>query len=281
MKLLRFGPVGQEKPGIVDAQGRIRSLWPAVHDLTPEVISPEGLKLLASIDPQRLPLVERNPRIGVPVAGIRQFFAIGLNYKGHIAEAGLPQPEEPMLFNKALTSLCGPDDDIVLPKGSKASDWEVELAVVIGREASNVSEGDALTYVAGYCAVNDLSERDWQLKRGGQFVKGKSAPTFGPLGPWLVTTDEIPDPQAIELTLEVSGVRRQHGNTADMVFNVRQIVSHVSRVLTLLPGDVIATGTPAGVGGGMKPPVYLKPGDVVTIASPQLGRQRQRVRLAD
>jgi 2-keto-4-pentenoate hydratase/2-oxohepta-3-ene-1,7-dioic acid hydratase in catechol pathway len=281
MKLLRFGPVGQEKPGIVDAQGRIRSLWPAVHDLTPEVISPEGLKVLASIDPQRLPLVERNPRIGVPVAGIRQFFAIGLNYKGHIAEAGLPQPEEPMLFNKALTSLCGPDDDIVLPKGSKASDWEVELAVVIGREASNVSEGDALTYVAGYCAVNDLSERDWQLKRGGQFVKGKSAPTFGPLGPWLVTTDEIPDPQAIELTLEVSGVRRQHGNTADMVFNVRQIVSHVSRVLTLLPGDVIATGTPAGVGGGMKPPVYLKPGDVVTIASPQLGRQRQTVRLAD
>jgi 2-keto-4-pentenoate hydratase/2-oxohepta-3-ene-1,7-dioic acid hydratase in catechol pathway len=281
MKLLRFGPVGQEKPGIVDAQGRIRSLWPAVHDLTPEVISPEGLKVLASIDPQRLPLVERNPRIGVPVAGIRQFFAIGLNYKGHIAEAGLPQPEEPMLFNKALTSLCGPDDDIVLPKGSKASDWEVELAVVIGREASNVSEGDALTYIAGYCAVNDLSERDWQLKRGGQFVKGKSAPTFGPLGPWLVTTDEIPDPQAIELTLEVSGVRRQHGNTADMVFNVRQIVSHVSRVLTLLPGDVIATGTPAGVGGGMKPPVYLKPGDVVTIASPQLGRQRQRVRLAD
>ena len=281
MKLLRFGPVGQEKPGIVDAQGRIRSLWPAVHDLTPEVISPEGLKVLASIDPQRLPLVERNPRIGVPVAGIRQFFAIGLNYKGHIAEAGLPQPEEPMLFNKALTSLCGPDDDIVLPKGSKASDWEVELAVVIGREASNISEGDALTYVAGYCAVNDLSERDWQLKRGGQFVKGKSAPTFGPLGPWLVTTDEIPDPQAIELTLEVSGVRRQHGNTADMVFNVRQIVSHVSRVLTLLPGDVIATGTPAGVGGGMKPPVYLKPGDVVTIASPQLGRQRQRVRLAD
>ena len=281
MKLLRYGPVGQEKPGIVDAQGRIRSLWPAVHDLTPEVISPEGLKVLASIDPERLPLVERNARIGVPVAGIRQFFAIGLNYKGHIAEAGLPQPEEPMLFNKALTSLCGPNDDIVLPRGSKASDWEVELAVVIGREASNVREGDALSYVAGYCAVNDLSERDWQLKRGGQFVKGKSAPTFGPLGPWLVTTDEIPDPQAIELTLDVSGVRRQHGNTADMVFNVRQIVSHVSQVLTLLPGDVIATGTPAGVGGGMKPPVYLKPGDVVTIASPQLGRQRQTVRLAD
>jgi 2-keto-4-pentenoate hydratase/2-oxohepta-3-ene-1,7-dioic acid hydratase in catechol pathway len=281
MKLLRYGPVGQEKPGIVDAQGRIRSLWPAVHDLTPEVISPEGLKVLASIDPERLPLVERNPRIGVPVAGIRQYFAIGLNYKGHIAEAGLPQPEEPMMFNKALTSLCGPDDDIVLPRGSKASDWEVELAVVIGREASNVSEGDALSYVAGYCAANDLSERDWQLKRGGQFVKGKSAPTFGPLGPWLVTTDEIPDPQAIELTLDVSGVRRQRGNTADMVFNVRQIVSHVSRVLTLLPGDVIATGTPAGVGGGMKPPVYLKPGDVVTIVSPQLGRQRQAVRLAD
>jgi len=281
MKLLRYGPVGQERPGIVDSQGRIRSLSPAVQDLTPEVISPEGLKVLAAIEPDRLPLVEGKPRIGVPVAGIRQFFAIGLNYKGHIAEAGLPQPVEPMLFNKALTSLCGPDDDIVLPKGSRATDWEVELGVVIGREASNVSEVDALSYVAGYCAANDVSERDWQMKRGGQFVKGKSAPTFGPLGPWLVTTDEIPDPQTIELSLDVSDVRRQHGNTADMVFNVRQIVSHLSQVLTLLPGDVIVTGTPAGVGGGMKPPMYLKPGDVVTIASPQLGRQRQTVRLAD
>ena len=281
MKLLRYGPVGQEKPGIVDSQGRIRSLWPAVPDLTAEVISPEGLKVLAALDSDRLPIVEGQPRLGVPVAGIRQFFAIGLNYKGHIAESGLPQPEDPILFNKALTSLCGPDDDIVLPRGSMATDWEVELAVVMGREASNIHESDALSYVAGYCAANDVSERGWQLNRGGQFVKGKSAPTFGPLGPWLVTTDEIPDPQAIELTLDVSGVRRQHGNTADMVFSVRQIVSHLSQVMTLLPADVIVTGTPAGIGGGMKPPVYLKPGDVVTIASPQLGRQRQNVRRAD
>jgi 2-keto-4-pentenoate hydratase/2-oxohepta-3-ene-1,7-dioic acid hydratase in catechol pathway len=225
--------------------------------------------------------VEGQPRIGVPVAGIRQFFAIGLNYKGHIAEAGLPQPEDPILFNKALTCLCGPDDDILLPPGAQTTDWEVELAVVMGREARRVRESEALDYIAGYCAANDVSERGWPLNRGGQFIKGKSAPTFGPLGPWLVTTDEIPDPQAVELTLDVNGARRQQGSTSDMLFSVRQIVSHLSQVMTLLPGDVIVTGTPGGVGGGMKPPVYLKPGDVVTIDSPQLGRQRQNVRLAD
>ena len=281
MKLLRYGQLGREKPGMVDREGRIRSLWPAVLDLTPEVISPAGLKLLAALDSDRLPIVEGQPRIGVPVAGIRQFFAIGLNYKGHIAEAGLPQPEAPILFSKALTCLCGPDDDILLPPGAESTDWEVELAVVIGREAGNIQESEAIDYVAGYCAANDVSERAWQLNRGGQFVKGKSAPTFGPLGPWLVTTDEIPDPQTVDLTLDVNGVRMQGGSTADMLFSVRQIVSHLSQVMTLLPGDIIATGTPGGVGAGMKPPVYLKAGDVVTIASPQLGRQRQNVRHID
>ena len=277
MKLLRYGPVGHERPGLLDAAGRIRSLWPAIGDLTPEVISPEGLAIIAAIDPAKLPLVEGQPRIGVPVAGVRQFFAIGLNYAGHIAEAGLQQPIAPMVFNKAITSLCGAEDDLLLPPGSKATDWEVELAVVIGREASHVAVTDALNHVAGYCAVNDVSERDWQLHRGGQFVKGKSAPTFGPLGPWLVTKDEIPDPQKVVLRLDVNGAIRQSATTADMVFDVRQIVSHLSEVLTLLPGDVIATGTPAGVGGGMKPPVYLKAGDVVHLSSPQLGRQRQKV----
>ena len=278
MKLLRYGPIGQERPGILDSQGRIRSLWPAIADLTPEVISPQGLRLIAALDPQKLPLVTGDPRFGVPVAGIRQFFAIGLNYQDHVEESGLPTPTEPMLFNKALTSLCGPNDDVFLPRNSTASDWEVELAVVIGREASNVSEADALDYVAGYCAANDLSERDWQSKRGGQFVKGKSAPTFGPLGPFLVTTDEIPDPQKVDLRLEVNGAMRQNGTTSKMVFSVRQIIAHVSEVLTLLPGDVIVTGTPAGVALGMKPPVFLKAGDVITITSPQLGQQRQLVR---
>ena len=277
MKLLRYGPVGQELPGILDTQGRIRALSPAIRDLTPDVISPEGLKILQAIDPDKLPLVQGEPRLGVPVAGVRQFFAIGLNYKGHIAESGLPQPSEPMLFNKAITSICGPDDDLVMPPGSKATDWEVELGVVIGKQAHQVSEEDALDYVAGYCAANDVSERDWQLKHSGQFVKGKSAPTFGALGPWLVTTDEITDPQTVDLRLDVSGTLRQQGNTSDMVFNVRQIVAHISQVLMLLPGDVIVTGTPAGVGGGMKPPGYLKAGDVVTVTSKQLGRQRQCV----
>lgn len=278
MKLLRYGSVGQERPGILDTKGRIRSLWPAITDLTPDVISPEGLAVIAAFDIDKLPLVDGSPRIGVPVAGIRQFFAIGLNYEGHIAEANLPKPVEPMLFNKAITSICGPNDDIVLPRGSVATDWEVELGVVIGREASNVSVEDALSYVAGYCAADDVSERDWQMKRGGQFVKGKSAPTFGALGPYLVTTDEIPDPQKIDLYLDVDGIVHQRGNTADMIFTVAQIVSHVSQVLTLLPGDVIVTGTPAGVGAGMKPPVYLKAGELVTIKAGPLGEQRQRVR---
>ncbi|HDR9501111.1 MULTISPECIES: fumarylacetoacetate hydrolase family protein [Burkholderia cepacia complex] len=284
MKLLRYGPVGQERPGIVDAEGRIRSLWPAIADLTPDVISPEGLKVLGALDVKRLPLVEEPQRFGVPVAGVRQFFAIGLNYQGHIEEAraaGITAPDEPLTFNKAITSLSGPDDDIVLPLGAKAGDWEIELAVVIGSKAERVPVERALDYVAGYALANDVSERDWQMKRGGQFVKGKSAPSFGPVGPWLVTKDEISDPQNIDLRLEVNGTQRQQTNTSDMVFNVRYIVAHLSELMTLLPGDVILTGTPSGVGGGMKPPLYLKGGDVVELFSPQLGKQRQLVRVLD
>ena len=279
MKLLRYGPVGQERPGLLDNEGQIRSLYPAIADITPEILAPDSLKVLSAIDPRKLALVKGPQRLGSPVAGVRQFFAIGLNYRAHIAEAvGMPTPPEPLVFNKALTSICGPDDDTVIPRGATAVDWEVELAVVMGRTASNVSESEALQYVAGYCLANDISERNWQMGRGGQFVKGKSAPSFGPLGPWLITQDEIPDPQAIDLKLDVSGVTRQVTNTADMVFSVRQIIAHLSEVMTLLPGDVILTGTPGGVGAGMKPPVYLKPGDVVTLTSPQLGQQRQRVR---
>ncbi|HKT73632.1 MAG TPA: fumarylacetoacetate hydrolase family protein [Steroidobacteraceae bacterium] len=283
MKLLRYGPMGHERPGILDSDGRIRSLWPAIADITPEVISPEGLKVLAALDVRRLPVVDGPQRMGVPVAGVRQFFAIGLNYKGHIEEAksaGIMAPDEPMTFNKALTSLSGADDDIILPPAAKAGDWEVELGVILGSRAERVSVDAALDCVAGYCLANDVSERDWQIKRGGQFVKGKSAPTFGPIGPWLVTTDEIPDPQKVELRLDVNGVRRQHTSTSDMVFSVRYILSHLSEMMTLLPGDVILTGTPAGVGAGMKPPVHLRAGDVIELTSPQLGRQRQRVRAA-
>jgi 2-keto-4-pentenoate hydratase/2-oxohepta-3-ene-1,7-dioic acid hydratase in catechol pathway len=284
MKLLRYGPLGQERPGILDSDGRIRSLWPAVVDLTPEVISPEGLEVIAALDTARLPLVAGPQRMGVPVAGVRQFFAIGLNYQGHIKEAaaaGIIAADEPLVFNKALTSLSGADDDVIMPPGSKACDWEVELAVVIGTVAHRVPSERALSHVAGYCLANDVSERRWQIKRGGQFVKGKSAPTFGPLGPWLVTTDEIPDPQTIDLSLDVSGTRRQQCNTSEMVFGVKELVSHLSEVMVLLPGDVISTGTPAGVGDGMKPPLYLKAGDVMELRSPQLGRQRQRVQAAE
>lgn len=281
MKLLRYGPVGQEKPGILDTQGHIRSLWPAIADLTTDVISPEGLKVIAALDIDKLPLVEGAPRLGVPVAGVRQFFAVGLNYQGHIEEAkaaGIVAPDEPMTFNKALTSLSGPDDDIELPPGAKAGDWEVELAVIIGSKTERISIDKALGHVAGYALANDVSERDWQAKRGGQFVKGKSAPTFGPIGPWLVTKDELPDPQKVDLRLTVNGVQRQQTNTSDMVFKVAYIVAHLSEMMTLLPGDVILTGTPAGVGAGFKPPIFLKDGDVVELFSPQLGQQRQAVR---
>ncbi|WP_043419571.1 fumarylacetoacetate hydrolase family protein [Cupriavidus basilensis] len=279
MKLLRYGPAGQERPGILDSNGLIRSLWPAIGDITPEILHPEGLQILAAINPENLPLVSGKPRIGAPVAGVRQLVAVGLNYRKHAEEAGMKIPDEPMVFTKAITSLSGPDDDIVLPMDSVSTDWEVELGVVIGQAAYQVSEADALSYVAGYCTANDVSERAWQLERGGQFVIGKSAPGFAPIGPWLVTKDEVPDPQDLELTLQVNGRQRQRSSTNDMIFGVARALSYITGFLKLLPGDVVLTGTPSGVGLGMTPRTYLKPGDVVTTEVIGLGRQQQKVRL--
>lgn len=277
MKLLRYGPLGQELPGILDGAGRIRSLHPAIADITPAVISPEGLRVLQAIDPEKLPLAEGTPRIGVPVAGIRQFVAVGLNYRKHAEEAGLEIPKEPVIFNKALTSLSGPNDNVMIPSGAEMTDWEVELGFIIGRTAHYVAEKDALAHVAGYCVANDVSERHWQLHRAGQWGKGKSFDTFAPIGPWLVTQDEIPDPQTLELSLQVNGKRQQGSNTSDMIFSVAWLVSYISQFMTLLPGDLIITGTPAGVGLGMKPPRFLKAGDVMTVSVSGLGEQRQRV----
>ncbi|MHA4867954.1 fumarylacetoacetate hydrolase family protein [Duganella sp. PWIR1] len=277
MKLLRVGAVGAEKPAALDAQGGIRDLSALVPDLTPEWMSPERLRALAAIDLAQLPLIDAGVRIGVPVAGIRQFVAIGLNYRKHAEEAGLPLPAEPIVFTKAITSLCGANDDIVMPRGSEQTDWEIELAIVIGSTARSVAEADALSYVAGYCAANDVSERHWQIHRNGQWGKGKSFDSFGPVGPWLVTADEIPDPQTLDMELSVNGVTKQASNTSDMIFSVAQIVSYLSQFMTLLPGDVIVTGTPAGVGLGMKPQQFLKKGDVVTLSIAQLGAQTQRV----
>ncbi|MES2258100.1 MAG: fumarylacetoacetate hydrolase family protein [Pseudomonadota bacterium] len=277
MKLLRYGAAGAEKAGALDNDGRIRDLSLLVPDLTPEWLSPERLGALAAIDLAKMPLVDAGVRIGAPVGGVRQFIAIGLNYRKHAEEAGLPLPVEPIVFTKALTSLCGPDDDIVMPHGSEQTDWEIELGIVIGSTARQVAEGDALNYVAGYCLANDVSERHWQIHRNGQWGKGKSFDTFGPIGPWLVTTDDIPDPQTLGMELKVNGKTMQESSTADMIFPVAQIVSYLSQFMTLLPGDVIITGTPAGVGLGMKPPVFLKKGDVVTLRIDQLGTQTQHV----
>ena len=277
MKLLRHGPPGHEKPGAVDAQGRLRDLSLLIDDVTPARLAPAALKALRAVDLQQLPEVPAGARLGPPVAGVRQFIAIGLNYRRHAQEAGMEIPKEPVVFNKALTSLAGPDDDVPMPEGSQAMDWEVELGVVIGAKAQRVPVASALDFVAGYCLANDVSERDWQAKRSGQWVKGKSFDGFGPIGPWLVTADELPDPQAIKLTLDVNGQRRQQTSTADMIFSVAEIVSHLSQFMTLLPGDVIVTGTPAGVGLGLKPPVFLKRGDVMTLDGGPLGGQRQRV----
>lgn len=278
MKLLRYGAAGAEKVGALDAQGNIRDLSLLIPgDLTPDWLSPERLQALTAINLEKLPLVDKNVRLGVPVAGTRQFMAIGLNYRAHAAESGLDIPKEPVIFSKALTSLSGPNDDILLPDDSVATDWEIELGFVIGTKAQKVSEKDALKYVAGYCLANDVSERDWQIKRNGQWSKGKSFDTFGPIGPWLVTTDELPDPQKLEMELKVNGEVRQHSNTADMIFPVAKIVSYLSEFMTLLPGDVVITGTPAGVGLGMKPPQFLKKGDVVTLRIDQLGTQTQKV----
>ncbi len=280
MKLVRYGAPGQELPGLLDKQGRIRALSPAIRDITPEIVSDEALAVLKALDPEKLPLVDGSPRLGPPIAGSRQFIAVGVNYAQHAEEASMAIPKEPIVFNKALTSIGGPDDDIVIPPGSESVDWEVELGFVVGRSAYLVPESEALDYVAGYFTANDVSERDWQLARGGQFVKGKSPPTFGPVGPWLVTRDEVPDPQKLRLSLQVNGETRQDGNTSDMLFGVAWLIAHITSFFRLEPGDLVVTGTPAGVGYGMKPRVYLKPGDVVTLEVEGLGRQTQRVRRA-
>ena len=278
MKLLRFGPIGQEKPGALDAQGLIRDLSSALPDLTPDWLTPKQLAVLSAIDLTTMPIVDAGVRMGVPVAGIRQFIAIGLNYRKHAEEAGLGMPQEPVVFSKAITSMCGPNDGIQLPKDSIATDWEVELGFVMGAVTHQVSEADALNYVAGYCLANDVSERDWQINRGPTWFKGKSFPTFGPLGPWLLTADEVPNPQNIDLSLSVNGVERQNSNTVDMIFSVKQIIAYLSQIMILLPGDVVLTGTPSGVALGMKPPQYLKAGDVVTLSAGGLGTQTQLVR---
>jgi len=277
MKLLRHGPVGNEKPGALDARGTVRDLSLLVPDFTPEWLAPDKLRALAAIDLLRMPIVPAGERLGTPVSGIRQFIAIGLNYRKHAEEAGLEIPKEPVVFTKALTSIAGPNDDVTLPSGSEAGDWEIELAFVVGTRAKNVSVDQALSHVAGYCLANDVSERDWQIKRNGQWGKGKSFDGFGPLGPWLVTCDELPDPQNIPLELAVSGEVRQRSNTSDMIFPVANILSYLSAFMTLLPGDVVITGTPAGVGLGMKPPQFLRRGDVMSLSAGPLGTQRQRV----
>ena len=278
MKLFRHGPAGQEKPGAIDANGVLRDLSLLVKDFTPEWMAPEKLAALATVDLTRMPQVVAGARIGAPVAGIGQFVAIGLNYRKHAEEAGMEIPKEPVVFNKATTSIVGPNDDVILPDDSVAGDWEVELGIIMGRTASKVSVADALGYVAGYCLANDVSERDWQTKRGNQWGKGKSFPTFGPIGPWLVTANELIDPQNIPVELKVNGVVKQSSNTSDMIFNVAEIVSYLSQFMTLMPGDLVITGTPSGVGLGMKPPQFLRKGDVMALSAGPLGTQTQTVR---
>jgi 2-keto-4-pentenoate hydratase/2-oxohepta-3-ene-1,7-dioic acid hydratase in catechol pathway len=277
MKLLRYGPRGQEKPGLLDDAGHIRDLSDHVVDLSGDVLGPDRLAQLASLDPASLPAVEGSPRLGPPVAGIGKILAIGLNYRLHAEETGGKPRSEPMLFSKAITALSGPNDPVMIPRGSEKTDWEVELAVIIGTKTQYVDEDRALDHVAGFAVINDVSERSFQKERGGQFIKGKSCDTFAPLGPWLVTKDEIPDPQNLYLHLDLNGERRQDGNTRDMIFGVAYLVSHLSQFMTLMPGDVIATGTPDGVGLGCKPPVFLKPGDVMEVSVEGLGKQRQNV----
>jgi len=273
MKFLRYGEPGAERPGVLDAEGRIRDLSGVVDDLAGEVLG-----RLPEVDPATLPLVEGTPRLGVPVGGVGKMVCIGLNYSDHAAETGNPIPAEPIVFMKATSALQGPNDPVVLPRGSVKGDWEVELGVVIGRRAKYVSEAEALDHVAGYCVVNDVSERALQAERGGQWTKGKSCDTFGPVGPWLVTPDEAGDPQALSLWCDVNGERRQRGTTATMIFPVAHVISYLSQMMSLNPGDIIATGTPPGVGAGMKPQVFLKAGDVMELGVEGLGTQRQDVR---
>ena len=277
MKLCRYGKNGFEKPGLIDAEGRLRDLSKVIDNIGPNEISARQLKTLSRLKADTLPLVNSSPRFGVPYVGIGKFVAIGLNYSDHAKEAGMPIPSEPIVFMKATTCISGPSDDVIQPRGSTKLDWEVELGVVIGTEARYVDESEALNHVAGYCIVNDVSERSFQMSTS-QWDKGKGFDTAGPIGPWLVTTDEIPDPQSLDMALDVNGQRMQTGNTRTMIFGVARIISHVSQYMTLLPGDIIATGTPPGVGLGIKPtPVFLKPGDVMTLSIQRLGVQKQRV----
>ena len=277
MKLVRYGKPGRERPGLIDSAGRVRDLSGHVPDIGGESLSPRLLARLGRLRPDRLPLVRGRPRLGPCVGGVGNFIAVGLNYADHAAESGAPVPGEPILFNKAVSCIVGPNDEVMLPKGSSRTDWEVEIAAVIGTRASYVSEKDALSHVAGYCICNDVSERDFQIGRGGQWMKGKSCPTFGPLGPWLVTRDEIPDVQSLAMWLDVNGERRQKGSTASMIFPVRTLVSYVSQFMTLNPGDVITTGTPPGVGMAMAPPQFLKAGDIMRLGIDGLGEQKQVV----
>ncbi len=277
MKLCRYGAPGAEKPGLIDNAGAIRDLSGVVGDITAEVLGREGLQRLRALDAFTLPVVEGSPRFGTPVAHVGKMLCVGMNYADHAAETKAPVPEQPVLFMKATTAIGGANDPIVIPRGSVKTDWEVELGVIIGDITRDVSVDEALDHVAGYAVINDVSEREFQLEHGGQWVKGKSCDTFGPIGPWLVTRDEVPDPQQLSLWLEVNGHRYQNGNTRTMVFGVAHLVSYISRYMTLMPGDVISTGTPAGVGLGLHPPTYLKPGDVIELGIEGLGRQRQDV----
>jgi 2-keto-4-pentenoate hydratase/2-oxohepta-3-ene-1,7-dioic acid hydratase in catechol pathway len=275
MKLLRYGDAGRERPGLLDADGRMRDLSSVVSDIAGDTLLPENLARLRDTDGSGLPEVPGNPRIGPCVGSVGKIVCVGLNYSDHAAESGLPVPDEPVLFMKATSAICGPYDNVEIPRGAEKTDWEVELGIVIGRPAKYVSQGQALSHVAGYCVVNDVSERAFQIERGGQWDKGKGHDTFGPLGPWLVTTDEVPDPQDLHMWLEVDGKRYQDGSTRTMIFGVAHLVSYISQFMSLQPGDVISTGTPPGVGLGQKPPLYLKPGQTMRLGIAGLGEQRQ------
>ncbi|GGL94178.1 ureidoglycolate lyase [Pseudomonas asuensis] len=282
MKLLRYGEKGQEKPGLLDAQGQIRDLSGHIDDIAGQAITAEGLATLKNIDPSSLPVVNGSPRLGPCVGRVGKFICIGLNYADHAAESGLDVPKEPVVFNKWTSAICGPNDDVEIPRGSTKTDWEVELGVVIGKAGRYIDEANAMDYVAGYCVINDVSEREWQIERGGTWDKGKGFDTFGPLGPWLVTKDEIADPHTLDLWLEVDGKRYQNGNTRTMVFKVPELIAYLSRCMSLQPGDIISTGTPPGVGLGIKPePIYLKPGQEMRLGIAGLGEQKQRTVQAD
>jgi 2,4-didehydro-3-deoxy-L-rhamnonate hydrolase len=281
MKLLRYGPAGQEKPGIIDSQGAIRDLSSVIADVSGTSLLRENLARLQALDLSRLPLVAGDARIGPCVGSVGKFVCIGLNFSDHAAESGAQTPSEPIVFSKWTSAICGPNDGIAIPRGSKKTDWEVELGVVIGKTARYIDESDAYGHIAGYCVINDVSEREYQLERGGTWDKGKGCDTFGPIGPWLVTTDEITDPHGLAMWLEVDGRRYQNGSSANMIFKVPHIVSYLSHIMSLHPGDIISTGTPAGVGLGLKPPTYLRPGNVVRLGIDRLGEQRQVCRAAE